>query len=190
MLVVRDGEVAFEPAGDLWGQEVPPAFDTLRARYGGKSEVGVSAIGPAGEKLSRIASVMNDRYHAFGRQGFGAIYGSKNLKAIVISGTGEIPVADPKRFREICQAITGEYKSSLSWFMRLMVWFMKPKPWLGFMYRLMTRLGMKAGLPKQAARQLLGAHGTTFGVAVSVENGDAPIKNWKGIAAREFPLGG
>ena len=31
---------------------------------------------------------MNDRYHAFGRQGFGAIYGSKNLKAIVVSGSG------------------------------------------------------------------------------------------------------
>jgi hypothetical protein len=36
--------------------------------------------------MARIASVMNDRYHAFGRQGFGAIYGSKNLKAIVVGG--------------------------------------------------------------------------------------------------------
>ncbi len=38
---------------------------------------------------------MNDRYHAFGRQGFGAIYGSKNLKAIVVAGSGEVPIADP-----------------------------------------------------------------------------------------------
>ena len=38
---------------------------------------------------------MNDRYHAFGRQGFGAIYGAKNLKAIVVQGTGEVPIKDP-----------------------------------------------------------------------------------------------
>jgi len=188
VLVVRDGEVAFEPAGDLWGQEIPPAFDALRARYGAKSDVGVSAIGPAGEKLSRIASVMNDRYHAFGRQGFGAIYGSKNLKAIVVSGTGEVPIADPKRFRELCQAITSEYKSSLSWAMRLMVWLTKPRRWLGFMYRFMTRLGMKAAAPKEAMRQLVANHGTTGGVAISVENGDAPIRNWRGVAATEFPI--
>ncbi|MCC6553256.1 MAG: aldehyde ferredoxin oxidoreductase family protein [Polyangiaceae bacterium] len=188
VLVVRDGEVAFEPAGDLWGQEIPPAFDALRARHGRRSEVGVSAIGPAGERLSRIASVMNDRYHAFGRQGFGAIYGSKNLKAIVVSGAGEVPIADPERFREVCQAITAEYKRSLSWLMRLISWLTKPRRWLGFMYRLMTRLGMKAEAPQQAMRQLLSDHGTTGGVAISVENGDAPIKNWKGVAAAEFPL--
>src|SRR5262249_57978361 len=114
VLVVRDGEVRLDPATGLWGQEIPPVFDALRARYGGKSEVGVSAIGPAGEQLARISSVMNDRYHAFGRQGFGAIYGSKNLKAIVAAGSGEVPIADPARFRELCQAVTQEYKSALS----------------------------------------------------------------------------
>src|SRR5436190_3448488 len=99
VLVVHDDKVQFEPAGDLWGQEIPAAFDTLRARYGKQSEVGVSAIGPAGEQCARIASVMNDRYHAFGRQGFGAIYGSKNLKAIVVGGSGEVPIADATKFR-------------------------------------------------------------------------------------------
>ncbi len=84
VLVIQDGEVTFEPAGDLWGQQIPEAFDALKARHGGKRDVGVSAIGPAGEQCARIASVMNDRYHAFGRQGFGAVYGSKNLKAIVV----------------------------------------------------------------------------------------------------------
>ncbi len=97
MLVVRDGEVAFEPAGELWGQEIPETFDALQRALRQAGEVGVSAIGPAGEQLARIASVMNDRYHAFGRQGFGAIYGSKNLKAIVVGGTGEVPIADPAR---------------------------------------------------------------------------------------------
>ena len=62
------------------------------------------AIGPAGEQQSRIASVMNDRYHAFGRQGFGAIYGAKNLKAIVVHGSGEVPIARPDALpRAICR---------------------------------------------------------------------------------------
>ncbi|HZR84465.1 MAG TPA: aldehyde ferredoxin oxidoreductase family protein [Candidatus Binatia bacterium] len=188
VLVVRDGEVRFDPAGTLWGQEIPPVFDELRTRYGGKSEVGVSAIGPAGEKQSRIASVMNDRYHAFGRQGFGAIYGSKNLKAVVVAGSGEVPIANPSRFRELCQAVTAEYKSDLSLRMRFMVFMTKPKRWLGWMYRLMSRLGLKVEAPQQAMRQLWSDRGTTGAVAISIENGDTPIKNWKGVGSTEFPL--
>ncbi|HUI28339.1 MAG TPA: aldehyde ferredoxin oxidoreductase family protein [Candidatus Kryptonia bacterium] len=188
VLVIRDGDAQFEPAGDLWGKEIPPVFDALRARFGGHSEVGVSAVGPAGERQSCIASVMNDRYHAFGRQGFGAIYGSKNLKAIVVSGSGEVPIADPNRFRALCQEITQEYKSALSWRMRLMVWFAKPKRYLGFVYRLFTRLGLKVEAPQEAMRQLWSDRGTTAAVALSIENGDAPLKNWKGAGAVDFPL--
>ena len=188
VLVVRDGDVRFEPGREFWGKEIPPVFDALRARYGSQSEVGVSAIGPAGEQQALIASVMNDRYHAFGRQGFGAIYGSKNLKAIVVHGSGEVPVANPARFRELCQAVTQQYKSDLSWKTRFMVWFAKPKPMLAFLYRLMSRFGIKVEAPQQAMRQLWADRGTTGATALSVENGDAPIKNWRGVAARDFPL--
>lgn len=187
-LVVHDAEVTIEPAGDLWGKQIPEAFDALRARYGKQSEVGVSAIGPAGEGGARIASVMNDRYHAFGRQGFGAIYGSKNLKAIVIGGTGELPIADPKRFRALCDAVTREYKSAISPFMRFMVWMAQTRRFLGWMYRLMTRLGLKVEVPSAAMRQMWADRGTTSAVALSIENGDAPLKNWKGVGARDFPL--
>lgn len=188
VLVIRDDEVKFEPAGELWGQEIPEAFDTLRQRYGSKSEVGVSAIGPAGESLSRIASVMNDRYHAFGRQGFGAIYGSKNLKAIVIAGSGEVPIKDEPRFRAICQEVTGEYKRDVGFLMRIMVWLAKPKRWLGFMYQMFAKLGIKIEAPTPAMRQLWSDRGTTGAVALSIENGDAPIKNWKGVGSTDFPL--
>jgi len=188
LLVIRDGEITFEPAAELWGQEIPETFDALTTRFGGKRDVGVSAIGPAGEKLQRIASVMNDRYHAFGRQGFGAIYGSKNLKAIVVSGTGEIPIAKPDAFKQICKAITDEYKRDLSLVARFFAYMGKPKSWLGWMYRLMTRLGMKVSAPTAAMRRMWSQRGTTAAVALSVENGDAPIKNWKGVGSRDFPL--
>jgi aldehyde:ferredoxin oxidoreductase len=188
LLVIRDSEVTFEPAGELWGQEIPETFDALKSRFGGKREVGVSAIGPAGEHQLRIASVMNDRYHAFGRQGFGAIYGSKNLKAIVVAGSGEIPIAKPDEFKRLCKSVTDEYKRDLGLVARFMAYMAKPKSWLGWLYRLMARRGMKATAPTASMRRLWSQRGTTGAVALSVENGDTPIKNWKGVGSRDFPL--
>lgn len=188
VLVIRDGEITFEPAGSLWGEQIPETFDALKARFGGKRDVGVSAIGPAGEKQQRIASVMNDRYHAFGRQGFGAIYGSKNLKAIVVGGSGEIPIARPAELKAVCKRITDEYKRDLNPIARLLVYMAKPKGWLAWMYRLMTRMGSKIVAPTASMRQLWSQRGTTAAVALSIENGDAPIKNWLGAGSRDFPL--
>lgn len=189
LLVIKDDEVSFAPADDLWGQQIPPVFDELKRRFGGKRDVGVSAIGPAGERCARIASVMNDRYHAFGRQGFGAIYGSKNLKAIVVGGSGEVPIADPKAWKAVSKRITDEYKSSIGLFMRFFVWMGKPKRWLAWLYRLFPRRGMKIQAPVAAMRQLWADRGTTGAVSLSVENGDAPVRNWKGVGSRDFPLG-
>jgi aldehyde:ferredoxin oxidoreductase len=188
VLVIRDDEVAVECAGDLWGQEIPQTFDALREKYGSKNEVSVSAIGPAGEKQSRIASVMNDRYHAFGRAGFGAVYGSKNLKAIVVAGSKKVPVAYPDRFEALCGDVNRQYKQSLGLFMRLMVWFTAPKRWLGWLYRLMAKLRMKVQAPIAAMRQLWTKRGTTAAVSMSIENGDCPVGNWKGVGSRDFPL--
>jgi aldehyde:ferredoxin oxidoreductase len=188
VLRVNDAEVSFEPAGELWGKQIPEAFDVLRQRFGKQSEVGVSAIGPAGEQLSLIASVMNDRYHAFGRQGFGAIYGSKNLKAIVVSGSGSVPIADEPRFRALCAEVNAEYKKDIGLFMRIAVWFAKPKTWMGWLYRAFRRRGAKIAGPQAAMRQLWSDRGTTGAVALSIENGDAPVKNWKGAGSVDFPL--
>jgi aldehyde:ferredoxin oxidoreductase len=188
VLVVRDAEVSFEPAGELWGQEIPPVFDTLKQRFGGKREVGVSAIGPAGEKQQRIASVMNDRYHAFGRQGFGAIYGSKNLKAIVVGGSGETPIAKPAEFRAVCKQINDEYKRDLGLLTRIFAWFINGKGWLGWLYRTTSKRRMKVQSPVAAMRRAFSRRGTTLAVALSVENGDAPIKNWLGVGSKEFPI--
>ena len=49
-----------EPAGDLWGTEIPKAVDALRTRYGKKTEVVVSAIGPAGENKVLYAGIVSN----------------------------------------------------------------------------------------------------------------------------------
>jgi aldehyde:ferredoxin oxidoreductase len=188
ILVIRDGEVSIEPAVDLWGKQVPETFDALKQRFGGKRDVGVSAIGPAGEQQSLIASIQNDRYHAFARQGFGAVYGAKNLKAIVVAGTGEVPVARPEEFRLVCKRITDEYKRDVGLFARFFAYMGKPRRWMGWLYRMFARIGAKITTPAAAMRQIWTKRGTTSALAISVENGDAPIKNWRGVGTRDFPL--
>jgi aldehyde:ferredoxin oxidoreductase len=56
----------------------------------------VLAIGPAGENLSRVACLIHDASNAAGQGGFGAVWGSKNLKAISVIGTGHVEINDPK----------------------------------------------------------------------------------------------
>ena len=72
--------------------------------------------------------------------------------------------------------------------MRFMVWFAKPKRCLGKLYQLFARKGIKIQAPQAAMRQLWSDRGTTGAVALSVENGDAPLMNWRGVGARDFPL--
>jgi len=63
-------------------------------------------IGPAGERMARIAAVTGKYTHASGYGGYGAVMGSKNLKAVVAKGTGPLPdVADPEKVWELIQTI-------------------------------------------------------------------------------------
>ena len=61
---------------------------------------GIVSIGPAGENQVKFATVVSQEGRAGGRPGMGAVMGSKNLKAIVIEGTGQIPLADPEEMRK------------------------------------------------------------------------------------------
>jgi aldehyde:ferredoxin oxidoreductase len=72
-------------------------LETTRALADGPG-TSVAAIGPAGENLVPFASVSVDAKRSFGRGGVGAVMGSKNLKAMVVSGELTVPVADPEKF--------------------------------------------------------------------------------------------
>ena len=82
MLVVADGSIAIEDASMLWGAGAVTATELLLDRYRGAR---VLAIGPAGETCSPVATIINDKGRASGvRHGVGAVWGSKQLKAIII----------------------------------------------------------------------------------------------------------
>ena len=83
-LYVENNEVSIHDASDVWGMETQDAIAALQAKHG--EECAVMAIGPAGEKLVRFASWLNEDDRAAGRGGTGAVGGAKNLKAIVIKG--------------------------------------------------------------------------------------------------------
>lgn len=98
-LWIDDGEIKFMNASTIWGKGVEESTTAIQDEIG-DLDSSVALIGPAGENLVRYAAVINDRGRAAGRGGGGAIMGSKNLKAVVVSGKGAIKVADPKRFTE------------------------------------------------------------------------------------------
>ncbi len=91
-IYIDEENVEIDDAGDLWGLNFYETKRELEKRYG--KRVKVSAIGRAGEKLVRFASIMNDHGRAAGRMGMGAVMGSKNLKAIVVYGEKQINVAN------------------------------------------------------------------------------------------------
>ncbi|MFA6505808.1 MAG: aldehyde ferredoxin oxidoreductase family protein [Treponemataceae bacterium] len=97
-VTIEDDKVEIKDAGDLWGKVVSETTDILEQRHGAKHRV--VTIGPAGEKLSLLAAIMNDRWRAAGRSGVGAVMGSKNLKAIVVKGSGKVAVADETKLKE------------------------------------------------------------------------------------------
>lgn len=97
-VAIKGGEVSFRSAEKLSGMETTDTQlfikDELR-----EQNFRVACIGPAGERLVPMASVINER-RAAGRKGLGAVMGSKNLKAIAVLGARRPSVADPAKFRE------------------------------------------------------------------------------------------
>lgn len=97
-VTVSDGSARILPAGDLWGKDTIDTYGILTARHGGAS---VAAIGLAGENGVAMSCIYVDGYSAAGRGGTGCVMGSKNLKALVVSGTLDPPVADRPKVEEL-----------------------------------------------------------------------------------------
>lgn len=107
MLAIEGGGVTFHDADGIWGLPVGAATDALEEAFGADCQV--AAIGPAGERLVRYASIVTARCHNAIRHGLGAVMGSKGLKAVVLRGANHPPVADPAR----CDAILAAYEEDM-----------------------------------------------------------------------------
>ena len=105
-LWINEDQVEIRPAGHIWGKEVPETTDLLLAET--NKDAKVACIGPAGENLVLMASVMNDRHRAAARSGVGAVMGSKNLKAVVVLGQKNPTFFDDAGMRELSLALNKE----------------------------------------------------------------------------------
>ncbi len=108
-LWVHDGEAELRDARHLWGKDTHATTDAIKEELAPEigveeaKEIKVLTIGPAGENLSRIASLINDKSRAAGRGGHGAVWGSKKLKAIAVRGHMTPSVAKEDVFEEVSE---------------------------------------------------------------------------------------
>jgi len=112
-LWIHDGEAEIRPAGGLWGLDTGPAQAAIRRELGDR--VRVAQIGPAGENGVRYAAIMHDVNRAAGRNGLGAVMGSKNLKAVAVRGTRNVPIADRKRVTAVARWLGENYRKEMAW---------------------------------------------------------------------------
>jgi len=102
-LDIYNEKVRFVDATELWGLDARQSQLALKNKLGEQTQV--LTIGPAGEKLVRLATVQHSEENAAGHSGFGAIWGSKNLKGIAVRGTHGVSVAYPEALiREVISA--------------------------------------------------------------------------------------
>lgn len=101
-LYINDDVVELKDAAGHWGKSSYDAIDAIRDQNN-DPKLAVACIGPAGEKEVAIACVVVDKHSFGGRCGLGAVMGTKNLKAVAVTGSKTAAVADPRKTKELCR---------------------------------------------------------------------------------------
>ena len=96
-VVINDDSVEFKDASKIWGEECLKTHNWLQKTEG---KVKTAVIGPAGENLVKFSAITLDGHRHAGRGGPGAVMGSKNLKAIAITGSSKVPLHDSDGFHK------------------------------------------------------------------------------------------
>ncbi|MDI6600578.1 MAG: aldehyde ferredoxin oxidoreductase family protein [Thermoanaerobacteraceae bacterium] len=105
-IYIKDGEAEIRDASHLWGKKTGEVQDIIR-QESNDERTRVVQIGLAGENLVRYACIVNELKHFNGRNGLGAVMGSKNLKAIAVRGNMEIPVKDEDSIKAVRNRFAG-----------------------------------------------------------------------------------
>jgi aldehyde:ferredoxin oxidoreductase len=103
---ICDDEVSVLPADELWGMDTFEALEALGSEGKGVRSL---VIGPAGERLSRLATIHTASSSACGQGGFGAVMGAKKLKAVSVVGSGHVSLALPARVTSIARALVRSF---------------------------------------------------------------------------------
>jgi len=99
VLLVENDKIEFLDGKDYWGRGVFETEKDLKKRYG--NVTGVVSIGKAGENKVKFANMISQEGRGGGRPGIGAVMGSKNLKAVAVKGTKELPAANMTELKKL-----------------------------------------------------------------------------------------
>jgi aldehyde:ferredoxin oxidoreductase len=108
-LWIHDGEAEIRDARQLWGKFSKETQEEIRKELGDE-RIRIASIGPAGEKLVKVACILNELKHANGRTGLGAVMGSKNLKAVAVRGKKKMEVADEESVKRLSKWLKDTYE--------------------------------------------------------------------------------
>jgi len=179
-LMIDGDRVSIEDAGPLWGLDTWETEERLKERGGRGAQV--LTIGPAGENESLIAAIITDGGRAAARSGLAAVMGAKRLKAVVVRGRERVPVHDRETLTEVSRDYGRIFSKSPSPVSRALFGLTKA------FAPLIRSLRIKPSGPADAVIYLYRKYGTSGATAFTTEVGDAPVWNWRGVAARDFPL--
>ncbi len=104
-LWINDGKIEIKDATHLWGKDTGETQKIIREELA-DDKVRIAQIGPAGENLVRFANIVNELKHFNGRNGLGAVMGSKKLKAIAVRGTKPINLYNKEKINQVTKNIT------------------------------------------------------------------------------------
>ncbi len=107
-LFIKDGKAELRDATHLWGKTTAETEAMLETELGKGTRV--ASIGPAGEKLSLISGITNNKGRGAYRSGIGAVMGSKKLKAVAVIGTLKIPIADDEKLKSLRKEYVAKMK--------------------------------------------------------------------------------
>ena len=181
-LYLGNGSKELRDAAHLWGKDTNETEDQICQELG-DNQLKIASIGPAGEKLSLISCIINDKGRAAARSGLGAVMGSKNLKALAVRGKEKTAIADEGKLKELNKMIREQLALRPTKFQDFLAKILKP------LLPLMIRLKVPLPPPDvKAVNQLFHDYGTAGLTAVSCEMQDAPLKNWLGVAYQDFSM--
>jgi len=104
-LYIKDGKIEIKDATYLWGKDTGETQRIIKNELA-DDKIRIAQIGPAGENLVRFANIVNELKHFNGRNGLGAVMGSKKLKAIAVRGTKPIGLYSKERVSQVTKEIT------------------------------------------------------------------------------------
>ncbi len=168
-LYIHHNKIELKDASSLWGMDAVETEEHLEKVHGLNARVAV--IGPAGERLSLISGVCNDKGRLAARSGLGAVMGSKKLKAVVLDGSKRIVPCDKEAMHQLSRKCNFWVQLQPSLGPSFVPAF------LGTLLRMLPTGMVQDGM---IYKMILRQWGTGGMNQMSSEWGDAPIKNWKG----------